>query len=317
MLDDRELLYSIANLYYKDSKTQNEIATALNMSRPMVSRAIAKACAIGMVSIKINPPGEHIELENKLSKLLGLKKVVVAPRVNTNLSDLENRTMDVASGAARYITSILENSMNVGVGWGVTVNEVVNKIKVQEIEFPNSLFVPLVGSAGMTESQFQVGVIVSNLANKFHSKAMFFNSPVFVNSKFKELMNSDAQFESIKHAWEALDVAIVGLGSFNNLPNFPVEHNFDDELRRLKSLGVVGDILGRFFTEDGFVDFNSDKNGYYIGIDYSDLAKAKTIVCVCSGTQKIHAIKTAARHKYFDVLVTDTATANELIMEEK
>ncbi len=88
---------------------------------------------------------------------------------------------------------------------------------------------------------------------------------------------------------------------------------------------MVGDILGRFFNPDGFisrqasVDTNISKNvpgapeQVYLGIPADSLRKAKTILCLCGGTQKIPAILTAARHGYFNFLVTDSATAKELI----
>ena len=56
MLDDVNVLYKIASLYYESGNTQDEIARKVDMSRPMVSRALEKARNIGLVRISVFPP---------------------------------------------------------------------------------------------------------------------------------------------------------------------------------------------------------------------------------------------------------------------
>ena len=56
MLDDVNVLYKIASLYYESGNTQDEIARKVDMSRPIVSRALEKARNIGLVRISVVPP---------------------------------------------------------------------------------------------------------------------------------------------------------------------------------------------------------------------------------------------------------------------
>ena len=61
MLDDVNTLYKIASLYYENGNTQDEIAHKVDMSRPMVSRALDKARNIGLVRISVVPPKKFTE----------------------------------------------------------------------------------------------------------------------------------------------------------------------------------------------------------------------------------------------------------------
>ncbi len=324
MLENRELLYTIANLYYETGKNQQEISNLLNLSRPMVSRALSRARAMGIVRIEVVPPAGCSQLETNLAKALGIKRVVVGTFPDRNSNDRDDRIKAISAAAGSYLSQTILPGMAVGVGWGVSVHRSI--LALPECPHLKGVtVVPLVGSAGRTESHYQVNVIADRMAEKLHGNALFFNIPAFVSDlKVQSFFSRDPQMKSIQDLWSRLDIAIVGLGAFGGTPSFPVSEYTLQALEELHQNGVVGDILGRFYNKEGFIDdINADEQlitrpmqdaeeKLYVGIPFESLRKTKQIVCVCGGTGKLEGIMTAAKLQLFDCLITDALTATEL-----
>jgi DNA-binding transcriptional regulator LsrR (DeoR family) len=324
VLENRELLYTIANLYYEKGKNQQEISNLLNLSRPMVSRALSRSRAKGIVRIEVIPPAGCSQLETDLAKALGIKRVVVGTNFDRNNNDRDDRIKVMSRAAGSYLSQTIQNGMVVGVGWGVSVHRSI--LALPECEnLKGVTVVPLVGSAGRTESHYQVNVIADRMAEKLHGNALFFNIPAFVSDlKVQSFFSRDPQMKSIQELWSHLDIAIVGLGAFGGTPSFPVSEYTPQALDELHQQQVVGDILGRFYNREGFIDdigvnerlitrpMPDVEEKLYVGIPFDSLRKAKQVVCICGGTGKIEGIMTAAKLHLFDCLITDGLTANEL-----
>ena len=82
-------------MYHLEGATQAHIAAKLGVSRPTAGRLIAKARALGLVSIEINVPDEvqgtvHADIEQELEKLFGLTEVFVVPDVVDGTDTGEN-----------------------------------------------------------------------------------------------------------------------------------------------------------------------------------------------------------------------------------
>ncbi|MGH0052166.1 MAG: sugar-binding transcriptional regulator [Sphaerochaetaceae bacterium] len=324
MLDDQELLYKIASLYYEERKNQQEISALLDISRPMISRALAKAEKLGIVRIHVIPPAGCSPTEVRLAEKLGITRVVIGQIPAPSANDQENRIKAIASRANEYIAQIVSNDMTVGVGWGVTVHHTVLSLSSYPT-LKGITVVPIVGSAGRTETHYQVNIIADHLAEKLQGNALFFNIPAFVTDyKIHDFFKRDPQMKAIQERWKHLDVALIGLGAFGGTPSFPVADYSLSALEDLQRQRVKGDILGRFFNQEGILGDvaqddslitrnMSDVNSIvYLGIPVESLKRSKQIICLCGGDQKIPAIRTAAQFHLFDCLVTDSQTAKEL-----
>jgi len=67
VFDDKDFLYRLAIMYYTEGLTQQEIAQRLGISRPQISRGLARAQEVGIVRIQIVPPAEGLSyLEEQL-----------------------------------------------------------------------------------------------------------------------------------------------------------------------------------------------------------------------------------------------------------
>lgn len=311
MLDDVNVLYKIASLYYESGNTQDEIARKVNMSRPMVSRALDKARSTGLVRITVQPPEKFLNLSRSISKSLGIKQIIIAPSLSSTGNDRFDRLNDISDTAANYLEKNIIGGMNVGFGCGLTVYQTVRKLKhVSPIGTEQPVFVPLMGSLGSKQAEFQISVIVNHAATMLNAKAYYYNVPaITVNKKEDDSIRSSHR--DIYDTWKKLDMAVIGIGSFANIRSYPMYSFTDEEYNYLASNGAKGDILGRFFNDYGVLA-PVGKDTVYAGIPRDDIANAKNIVCVCGGTEKVDPIIAAARQKCFDTLITDYRTINEI-----
>jgi len=116
------LLVTVADLYYLQDRTQAEIARALRISRPHVSRLLKRARETGIVTISVRPPfGLSTELAEELGKLFPLRDVRVVSAGGAPLPR-------AAEAAASYLASRIQRESVVGVSWGRTVRMIADVV---------------------------------------------------------------------------------------------------------------------------------------------------------------------------------------------
>ena len=321
MLEDVNILYKIASLYYESGNTQDEIANKVAMSRPMISRALEKARKLGIVTIVVQPPRSFKDLSQTISEKLGIREVVIAPSASTTGIDKRDRLNDVTESASRYLEREIKAGMSVGLGWGSTVYETVLRIR----QFPEHnrftpRIVPLMGSIGSTLAEYQESVIVNHAATRLGSRAYYYNVPMLTIRSEDELEQIRRAYSEIHNIWKNLDMAVFGLGAFTNIRNYPLNSFNEDEMAYLRRNHVIGDILARFFNEKGYIEPYGARFRY-AGISQAALQHASNKVCIAVGAEKVPSIIAASRNGLLDTLITDYKTINEiheaLLKEEK
>ena len=122
---DQHLLVKVARMYYEEGRSQQEIAQALGVSRPNVSRMLAAARERGIVEISINDPaGRDLTLESELRVRFGLRdcRVADAPGSDRTLAH-------VGDLGARWLLETMRPEQRVGVSWGRTLQAVVQHVQ--------------------------------------------------------------------------------------------------------------------------------------------------------------------------------------------
>lgn len=108
------------------------------------------------------------------------------------------------------------------------------------------------------------------------------------------------------------ELALVGIGTLdNNAPLVRYGHLSGMDKQRLRQAGAVGDVCARFFRADG--EPVAELDDRLMAIERDQLARIPTVVAVAVGPEKYMAIRGALHTGYVDVLVTDEATAKELL----
>ena len=97
--EKRNMLASVANLYYNAEMTQNQIAERFFTSRSKISRMLKEARQLGIVEIKILEPWDrNVELEQEFMRRFALKDVrVISVKEANNTMVLQKLGEDLNS----------------------------------------------------------------------------------------------------------------------------------------------------------------------------------------------------------------------------
>ena len=310
MKPDTELFYAVAVMYYQDGLNQQDLAERMNLSRPMVSRILAKAQECGIVRISVVRPEPIESLSSRLEKVLGIEKAYVAPTTSSKSSS-DARVGDISDYASQILVSELRSRKNIGVGWGSTVYRTVMKMvdkSVTDFSSDHNI-VPIVGSVGVREVQYQVNIIVSMLAHVLGGSVYFYNSAEASRKGFEE------KYRDLFAIWDKLDAVLFGLGGSPSASRMPYEAIRGDAPDYAVDVrDAVGDLLGQFFTREAII--GSTWEADYLNLSAEKLKKVGRRICLCGGSEKVDSLIAAAGLGLYNVLVTDTRTAEEIINKE-
>ncbi|MBC1795417.1 sugar-binding transcriptional regulator [Listeria booriae] len=310
--EENRLLVRIAELYYNEDKTQSQIAKELNIHRSTISRLLKKSRENGIVKIDINHDmAGTYSIEKKFESLFPLQKVIIIPTV----SEMGKKTLTqlLAKAANSYLHSVIKDSMIIGFSWGESMTAVASEL--QEMETENVVCVPMIGGpSGKLDSDYHVNRVVYEVAKKINAKSILIDSPAIPETV--ELKNAlmNTQFnKELTEIWNNLDIAVFGVGS-TGLSQKLMWRQFYGEnvLSALSSKNVVGDVISRFFDENG-VPAQSDLNNRTIGTTLEQLKMTKIRIGISESVEKAKAILGALRGEYINVLITTDETANSIL----
>ncbi|KIY20569.1 MULTISPECIES: sugar-binding transcriptional regulator [Mesobacillus] len=311
--EERRQLVKIANLYYNDSWTQEQIARKFSVSRPVISKSLQKAKEVGIIEIFIKDESVHtVNLEKSLEKRFNLTDVVVVP-ISSLTPDMV--TKSVAQAGAYYLSKNMKNVKTIAVSWGTTLAALVK-------EYPYELreavkVVPLEGGMGRKRVEIHANQIAYELAKKMGGTCSYLYAPAIVETQeLRERLMVMQDINEVLEEGRNADIAITGIGNPYKASTLEkIGYLQRDEIDRLKSMGVAGDMGFRFFDQNGHtVDNLLDKKT--IGISLEELRNIKTVIAVVAGSHKTESILAALKGKYINVLITDEQTAMNLLKEE-
>ncbi|MEN6523262.1 MAG: sugar-binding transcriptional regulator [Anaerolineaceae bacterium] len=312
--DEVQLMVQVARLYYEYNLTQEEIAVHLNITRQKASRLLISAREHGIVkTIIVDPFPRDMDLTEELKMRFNLKDVEVVPG---ELLEGEQLRTGIGLAAAGYIHRTLRDNQTVGIGWGRSLHRAINLIPKNEHRRIHA--VPLIGGIGDVSPFFQVNELAAALAATFSGTYRPLYAPAFIEQD--EVLHDFLKTQEvvqISEYWSKLDVAIVGIGQveFQKISSmFFAEHITRPTLAMLEEQGAVGDICARFFNTKGLQVL---PNLGVIGIQLDQLKSTPQVIGIAGGMEKINAILGALRGGYVKTLITDAATAQAVLVEDK
>ncbi|MEA3339854.1 MAG: sugar-binding transcriptional regulator [Chloroflexota bacterium] len=308
--EELKVVLRTARLYYEDGLTQQQVADELDVSRPQVSRLLARARAEGIVrTIIVDPFASFGEIETRLVETFGLDRAVITAGEGLNGEPLRRR---IGLAAAEYLQGALTNDLKVGVGWGRTLYAVVEALGDERRA--NIQVFPLIGGMGQVSPSFQVNDLARRVAEAFGSVARALYVPAFVGDRqARDALLRHPDVGMVMDAWDSLDVALVGIGHFEfhrQSSMFFADYMDQALLRELEEQGAVGDLCGRFFDVRGEQCVLEPE---VTGISLEQLRALQHVVGIAGGEEKVAAILGALRGGYLNVLITDTITAQAVL----
>ena len=311
-----ELLLRVAWFYYKDELTQDEIARRLSISRASVGRMLERARRVGLVSITLNTDYlDAFELSAELRRVFGLAEALVVPDYDREPADRHALNARIGLGGAQFMSTHLRPGGSFGVGWGETVSRVIASTNFGAVG-P----VHLVSLTGGVDGYLQT--ILSSKGKGAGpveiTTATIIPSPILATTPtLAEALKAEPTIQQVLKQACSVDQALVGVGTPTaDATVTQMGYLTASEMRQLRELGVVGDILGQFFDHAGkVVDLPIHQRR--IGIELDVLRRIPKVVGVAGGLHKAEAILGALHGGYLDVLVTNELTAIRLLELER
>ncbi len=307
--DEFELLARIAHSYYVDGLTQEVLGREFGLSRPKVQRLLDRARATKVVDIRIaTPPWLHLDIERALRERFHLADVIVAPARRDPVAQRE----EVARGAARFLERRLADGSVVAVSHGRDTGEVPRFfIPGRRMDVT---FVSAMGGSPLADSPTNPNEIVSSLAARAGGQAVQLYAPAYVESvgMRDQLLRQSAVADTLRVAAGA-SMALVGIGGTDDDCTMVRSGCFSiEEIRRLRTAGAVGDVLGNYVDVTGS-RLESAGTARLVGLSLEELRAVPTVVVVVSETEKPFAILGVLRTGVVDVLVVDETNARFLL----
>lgn len=307
-----DLMTRAAWYYYNLDLTQSEVASELNISRQKVQRLIQKAKDMGIVQIQVSHPDVRIlEVERDLTEKYSLENSIVVPSIKD-----EDVLESIGKAGSFYVKQLIKNTdwiNSIGMGWGATMHAFASQLDSFRVERDLEV-VTLVGNL-LKDTAVNPFSIAGTVAKKIDASCYNLWAPSIVQDKERAaIFKSEPWIKKALEKTHNLDLAIVSIGQLSKEATLrELGYLTENDVKKLKAKGAVGDILSQFFDRDGkLVDTNFHDR--VIASPVEKLNREDRIVIGMAGTKKkTTAISGALKGGYIDTLVTDEGVAKSLL----
>ncbi len=308
---DELLTVRVAELYYDENKTQDEIGALLGISRWKAGRLLTHARESGIVRIEIvHPRARRLGLERELCARFELSDAVIVPDPDTR-SD-SDATIRVAQAAADYLTSLRPVPRVLGVSWGRTLNEVADRLP--DGWATGVTVVQINGGVSLNRRSGGAATLASTIAQRGGGQAVLLPSPAILERiETKRAIEADRTVADVL-ARAATASAYLYSAGVADASSVLVDSGYltPDDVTELVRKGAVGDVVGRYIDADGnIVDPGLDERTVGLGLD--ELRSSATAIFVVAGSSKHDVARAIVMSGLCTVLVSDESTARALL----
>ena len=299
----------VAELYYEQSLSQQEIARLLDCSHSTVSRLLADARSAGIVQISIQKAVESdSELSRHLRETFSLRDAVVTP---AGASPQERLTL-VGDAGAELLMSVLDEGMIIGVTWGNTLYHMVRAIQPVAIE--GVQVIQLSGALGQGDPEVDGPNLAFRLAEHLGGTCRLLPAPALVDTpQFRDQLMDQRQIRDTITAASRANVIVQGIGALDDDLSSLERAGYIDksEADLAKRQGAVGHVFARMIDAEGREV--GDYGRRVVGISLEAMRDADWSICLCASPAKAKAVLGALRGRYFNTLVVDATTAEDVL----
>lgn len=300
----------VAQLYHLQGLNQDEIGRRVGVSRSKVSRMLKEARERGLVEVSIHYPARFsLDLEARLESELGLREAVV---VNAGGVAGGHGLSSIAGAASDYLLRVLKPGDVLGVSGGEMMSVMAELMPAAAVE---NITIVQVGTAVAylgERAAFSAAEVALQVAQKLGNVARLVLIPVpflLDSDTIRDALLRDSGVRRAMARLASCTVAVVGIGTLEQRQGLPVTQ---EDLIELQQIGAVGEICTRFFDVKG-CPCTSSLDERIVALDLDVFRAVPLVIGVASGVHKAAAILGAIRGGYLKSLVTDDATAKELL----
>ncbi len=307
------LLSLAAKLYYLDGLGQTEIAEMLGVSRSKVSRLLTRARETGVVTITVNEyTPRNTELEAQLCQRFDMNHAVVV-RTFADHSVTSVRQM-IGYTAAPLASEWIRPDSIVGMAGGRTLHQLVRFMQPAS-PMKGITVAQLMSNIGSLVGEIDAIELGRVLAQKFKANFYAVSAPIFAADRAtRDALINHPQVRTVWEMFDKMDVAFVGIGTLRNSAFIERGVLNAADGAGLRSVGVAGEICGRFFDAQG-QECDTEYRQRVISIELDQLRQIPEVVGVTNGPDRAAAVCAALHGKLLKSLVIDEAGALAVLDE--
>lgn len=302
------LAVRVAELYYDDDKTQDEIGALLGITRWKVGRLLHHARERGIVRIEIvHPRARRLGAERRLRDVFGLRDAVVVPAG-------DDVRVNVAQAAADYLTALRPVPRTLGVSWGRTLDDVAARLPAGWATGVD--VVQINGAVSLNRRASTAATTAALIAQKAQGEATLLPSPAILEKRETKLaIEADRTVAGIlQRAGDA--AAYLYSAGVSDATSVLVESGYltAADVDELVRKGAVGDVVGRYIDANGN-PVDPELDGRTVGLALEQLRTADLAIFVVAGEAKHDIARAVVGSGLCTVVITDEATAVALLDE--
>lgn len=247
-----------------------------------------------------------VELEEKIKKAYGLRKVVVIPGDSESSPEVKR---ELGRAGARTLLSFVENGDTIAVTGGSTLAEVAEQMSpLAAGPLKGTWFVPARGGLGES-MEIQANTIASKMAKRVGAEYRLLHVPDLLSEDAYQSLVQDQHIQEIVDVIRRSRIIIHGIGDAMEMAR---RRKLDEEsIRSLQQDGAIAESFGYYFSEEGAVVHKM----LTLGLRLEDIMQTETIIGIAGGRSKGKAIHAVLKFGHEDILVTDEAAALEVEKE--
>ncbi|KIH99266.1 transcriptional regulator [Streptomonospora alba] len=304
------LVSTVARRFYLDGRSKVEIADEFGISRFKVARALETARESGIVRISIRVPARiDPDLSDRLRAAFGLERAIVVD----GSEDSAQTHRHLGSVAADLLSEIVEDGDVLGLAWGRTVNavgaELTRLARCTTVQLGGVVSHRTYGedaSEGSVESVQRAAQLSGGAAYPIYAPL------ILPDATTARALRSDPGIAGALSRFDRLTKAVVSIGGWDEQSS-TVYACLDARARaELRTKGVRAEISAQLFDSAG-TRVHSDLDERVLAITDLQLARVPDVIAVAGGPGKAEAIGVVLRSGLISTLVTDAATATELL----
>lgn len=308
--DKYDLLCEIANMYYNQGMTKQEIAAAYKITRFKVAKLLQEARTDHIVDIKIRYKSmRNKEMEIALMRRYPLKRAVV---VNTQFSPYLDGLEQLGQVGATYLNKVLTPNSVLGLTWGKTIQSVISQLP-QIANNPVDT-VALTGRLTLNNASLETSALMRVVANNYFGASFFMDAPLYVSqSKLKDQLFAEPNIvETLKQA-QKMSIVLTGIGAATSLSFCKSQFaSYITSADQKNMASYIGSIFGYILDKDGVIA-NIPLNKKVIAVPLETILTTPRRIGVVYGKHKTLVTAKVLRNEYINELITDADTARTLL----
>ena len=303
-----DILVIVSELYYKDGRTQQDIADRLGFSRATVINYLKQSREQGLVEIKIKGSAyQGSELVAELRQKYSLKEVYIT---NTDHKITAHEAhLSTARLAATALEGLLKSGDVIGVAWGRTIQLVSQEISRKSFQL---LTICQITGSVISEGLISAEASAIRFAENLNGRCYTLHAPAILSSAelAQNLRQEPVVYDQLERL-KALDKIIFSVGGIDLADPVRIKMATDTELTRFRNNGAKAILCGHILNKAGeHIELEFSKR--IIGMDPNEIRQVPFRICVASQHHDVEAVRAALLGEFATHLVIDDSLASLL-----